>query len=75
MFSMFADYLVDIMCKFESLMVLQVMDNLLMVVSGVKRVVLYSPKDALYLYLKGNNHLPRLSVLLHSYKYIFQNNK
>jgi hypothetical protein len=29
------------------------MDNLLMVISGVKRVILFEPKDALCLYLQG----------------------
>jgi len=31
-----------------------VMDNLLMMISGVKRVVMYEPKDALYLYLQDD---------------------
>ena len=31
----------------------QVMDNVLAQVSGRKRVVLYSPRDALHLYLSG----------------------
>lgn len=34
--------------------VLQVMDNLLAQVTGRKRVVLYSPQDALHLYLSGD---------------------
>jgi len=32
-----------------------VMDNVLMMVSGTKRVVLFEPKEALNLYLQGNN--------------------
>lgn len=36
-----------------SFSLLQVMDNLLAQVTGTKRVVLYSPQDALHLYLSG----------------------
>ena len=31
------------------------MDNMLIQVNGRKRVVLYSPKDAVYLYLNGES--------------------
>lgn len=34
-------------------LIVQVMDNLLAQVTGMKRVVLYSPQDALHLYLSG----------------------
>jgi len=31
----------------------QVMDNFLMLISGTKRVVLFQPTDALFMYLQG----------------------
>ena len=36
-------------------MLLQIMDNILIQVNGRKRVVLFSPKDAVYLYLNGES--------------------
>ena len=36
-------------------LLLQIMDNMLIQVNGRKRVVLYGPKDAVYLYLNGES--------------------
>ena len=42
-------------------LLLQIMDNMLIQVNGRKRVVLYSPKDAVYLYLNGESGAQRAS--------------
>ena len=45
-------------------LLLQIMDNMLIQVNGRKRVVLYSPKDAVYLYLNGEWNLWKQVVVL-----------
>ena len=46
------------------------MDNLLAQVTGVKRVVLYSPQDALHLYLSGKVYFDTDVILMDAYVFL-----